>query len=412
MEQRFEAGLYVFFQGGDPGHNVLDGFRGLVLIEIPGHGDLIADLGFLRINPGVGGIRKDFPFEIFLNIFLHGDVLGIPQVGVRNGLAFLQDGIAVLILLRALDGDLPIAEFLGIKDLALAVNAVLFPINGIVFEFPIGLHDQGAAFVGDIVPLGADAFAPGLEAVAGVDELDLTGAAGGLILGADPDIGRNAGVHELISAELDDGVQPVVFEDIAADLAGAALRVAGEEGRTVLDNRHFPVGGQLGQAVQDEELLAVGDLRETGGKAAELAPGVFLLDGFLLPLPVDAEGRVRNAVLEGIAGELIVGEGIAETHIVRIPAADHHIGLGDGEGAGVELLAEAGDLDVAVQVVDALLHTGEHLAGAHGHIVDGDVAGMGQIRVGEQEIGHEINDIPAGEMGPGFLAEGLGEAAH
>ena len=48
----------------------------------------------------------------------------------------------------------------------------------------------------------------------------------------------------------------------------------------------------------------------------------------------------------------------------------------DGKGGGVELLPEAGHLNVAVQLVDALLHAAQHLAGAHGHIVNGHAAGI------------------------------------
>ena len=221
----------------------------------------------------------------------------------------------------------------------------------------------------------------------GVDELHLPRAVGGLVLVQHPDISADAGVHKHIGAHLHDGVQPVVFQNVAADLAGAAARVAGEQGRAVLNDRHFAAVGQLCEPVEHKELLPVGYFGQAGRKAAQLALLVLGLHGLLLPLPVDAEGRVGDDVLEGVAGELILGQGIAEAHVVGISAADHHVCLGNGEGGGVEFLPEAGDFHIGVQIVNALLHAGKHLARAHGHIIDRDVARFRQVGVGQQQVG-------------------------
>ena len=70
------------------------------------------------------------------------------------------------------------------------------------------------------------------------------------------------------------------------------------------------------------------------------------------------------------------------------------------------------DADLRVQLMDALLHAGEHLAGAHGHVVHGHVAAATQVRVAQQQVGHEIDHVPAGEVGSRFFAERLGKAAH
>ena len=83
----------------------------------------------------------------------------------------------------------------------------------------------------------------------------------------------------------------------------------------------------------------------------------------------------------------------------------------DGKGGGVELLPEAGHLNVAVQFVDALLHAAQHLAGAHSHIVNGHAAGI-EVGFGQQQVGHQVDDIPAGEVRSGFLAKALGEPPH
>jgi len=56
--------------------------------------------------------------------------------------------------------------------------------------------------------------------------------------------------------------------------------------------------------------------------------------------------------------------------------------------------------------------TGEHLAGAHGHIVNGDVACVRQISIGQEQICHEVDNVTTGKVGSGFLPEGFGETAH
>jgi len=44
--------------------------------------------------------------------------------------------------------------------------------------------------------------------------------------------------------------------------------------------------------------------------------------------------------------------------------------------------------------------------------VHSHVAAAAQVRVAQQQVGHEIDHVPAGEVGSRFLAEGLGKAAH
>ena len=194
-----------------------------------------------------------------------------------------------------------------------------------------------------------------------VNELHLAAAVGGLVLAQHPDIGGNAGVHKLVGGKLNNGVQPIVFQDILTDIAGAASGITGKQRRAVLDDRHFAARRQLGQTVEHKKLLSVADFRQTGRKAPQLALGSFVLHCLLFPFPVDAEGRIGNAVPEGEARKLIVGERIPEPHIIGIAAPDHHIRLCNGEGGGVKLLPEASHLHIAVQLVDALLHTGKHL---------------------------------------------------
>ena len=59
--------------------------------------------------------------------------------------------------------------------------------------------------------------------------------------------------------------------------------------------------------------------------------------------------------------------------------------------------------------MDALLHTGKHLRGAHRHVVHDHITVI-QFGVAQQQVGHQIDDVPAGEVRSGLLAKGLGKA--
>ena len=142
--------------------------------------------------------------------------------------------------------------------------------------------------------------------MAGVNKLHLARTVGGLILAEHPDVGGDAGVHEHIGGKLDDAVQPVVFQNILPDVAGPAAGIAAEQGRAVLDNGHLAFVCQLGKAVQHKKLLPIADLGQTGRKTPHLAAGSLGFHRLLLPLPVNAEGRVGDDVLEGEPGELIL----------------------------------------------------------------------------------------------------------
>ena len=306
MEQFCQPGGDVLFQCGDARHDILHGFRGLILVEIAGHGDLVAHLGLAVVDPCVGGVGQNFPGKVGVNILHQRHIFGVPQTGVRHRLAALQDNVARLVPLGALHHDLVVAELHALKHLALAVDTVFVAVHLAVGKLAVGGDDQFPAGIGDVVALGADALAAGLEAVAGVNELHLACTVGGLILAEYPDVGGDAGVHEHIGGKLDDAVQPVVFQNILPDVAGPAAGIAAEQGRAVLDNGHLALVCQLGKTVQHKKLLTIADLGQTGGKTPHLAPGGFGFHRLLLPLPVDAEGRVGDDVLEGEPGELIL----------------------------------------------------------------------------------------------------------
>ena len=54
-------------------------------------------------------------------------------------------------------------------------------------------------------------------------------------------------------------------------------------------------------------------------------------------------------------------------------------------------------------------HTGKHLRGAHRHVGYGHIAVI-QLGIAQQQVGHQVDDAPAGEVRSGLLAEGLGKA--
>ena len=78
----------------------------------------------------------------------------------------------------------------------------------------------------------------------------------------------------------------------------------------------------------------------------------------------------------GVAVEAVPGEAVAEDDVVGVLALDQHVGLADGPGLVVPVLAEQVGIGVGVEVADVALGDREHAAGAAGRVVDGldDVA--------------------------------------
>ena len=92
-----------------------------------------------------------------------------------------------------------------------------------------------------------------------------------------------------------------------------------------------------------EEQRAVVHTRQPGAEATVEAELVVLpLDLLLLLLPVHAEGRIGEQVVEGLARELVVGEAVAEAHVVAaavvVDLLHEHVGGSGGEGALVVVL--------------------------------------------------------------------------
>ena len=226
-----------------------------------------------------------------------------------------------------------------------------------------------------------------------------------LVLRHQPYIGGDAGVVEAVVGQLYNGIQPVIFDQIAANLAGAGTCVAREQAGAVLDDRHMAVLFQLCHAIEHKQELAIALGRQTGAESTAAAQLGFLLDIGGFALPVDAKGRIGDDVVKLHVSEFIVVKGVAKLHVVRVAATDKHISLGDAVGEGVNLLTKADDLCFLVQQLHALFHTGEHLAGAHGHVVYGHSLPFALFICGiaGEQVAHQIDDVTAGEVGTGLF---------
>ena len=136
-----------------------------------------------------------------------------------------------------------------------------------------------------------------------------------------------------------------------------------------------------------------------------------MLDVLLLLLPLHAEGRIGEHVVEGallavgVAVEAVLGEGVAEDDVVGVLALDEHVRLADGPGLVVPVLAEQLRVGVGVELADVLLGHREHAAGAAGRVVDGldDVALAQVLLRREQEVDHQLDHLARSEVLPGLL---------
>ena len=169
----------------------------------------------------------------------------------------------------------------------------------------------------------------------GVDELHDALAVVGLAVGEHPDVGGDAGVVEHVGGQRDDGLDQVVLQHVAADLGLAGAGAAGEQRRAVehdADAAAAVLGrAHLAEQVQQEQQRAVRHARQAGAEAAAVALLLVLVaDGLLDLLPLHAEGRVGQHVVEQLAEQAVVGQRVAEHDVADVLAADQHVGLADG----------------------------------------------------------------------------------
>src|SRR5439155_16063685 len=122
----------------------------------------------------------------------------------------------------------------------------------------------------------------------------------------------------------DDGFEPVTLNDPAANIALARSGIAGKQWRAVENNRQARAFRlHLRDHVHDEEQRAVVDARQAGAEAA--FEGLFVMFPLYevgLRLPLDAEGRVGEQVVEPVPRQTVLGEAVAELDVLRVLALD------------------------------------------------------------------------------------------
>ena len=167
--------------------------------------------------------------------------------------------------------------------------------------------------------------------------------------------------------------------------------------------------------MQEEQQAAVGDPGQAGAEAAVVAAlGMLVADDLFDLLPVDAEGGIGQAVVEDLARQAVLGQGVAVDEVGDVLALDQHVGLADGVGLGVEFLAMDHQARLGVEALEVLFRPGEHAAGPHRGVIQGaDDARLGEggVVTGEQQFDHQTNDLARGEVLPGGLVGEFGELA-
>ena len=91
--------------------------------------------------------------------------------------------------------------------------------------------------------------------------------------------------------------------------------------------------------------------------------------------------------------------------VVGVLALDEHVGLADGPGFVVPVLAEELGLGVRVEVADVSFRDGQHAARAAGRIIDrlDDMAAGEVFLRRQQQIDHELDHLARSEVLPGLL---------
>ena len=155
-------------------------------------------------------------------------------------------------------------------------------------------------------------------------------------------------------------------------------------------------GTHLRGDVEQEQHRGVTDAGQARGEAslsAALVLGRHLGgDG----LPVGAERRVRQHVVELLVLEPVDHEGVALTHVRRVLPFDQQVRLADRVGSRVDLLPEQRRGSARVQAVQVLVGHRQHAARADRGVVDrADLATVTQCLgvLGVDEVHQEPYDV-------------------
>ena len=297
-----------------------------------------------------------------------------------------------------------------------------------------GLADAVDVGLGQLAVLLAQVLAQRLVPLGGVDELHLAPPVRGLAVAEHPDVGGDAGVVEHVQRQGDDGLEPVVLDDPAADVALALAGVAGKQRGAVVHlgdaAAELRVLLHLAEHVGQEQHLAVagaGEQRVLGiarvlDDEARVPHALLAAHALQVALPALAVGRIAEHKVELAGRKGVVGQRRvlrpADDVVGRVALAlEQQVGLADGIGLGVDLLAVevGGDLLAVLlgELQQRLLGHGQHAAGAASAVVEQvgarlDLVGDGQ----EDQLGHQPHGVAGGPVLARLLVVLLVEAAH
>ena len=145
---------------------------------------------------------------------------------------------------------------------------------------------------------------------------------------------------------------------------------------------------------------------------------MLLLHDRLLILPLDAEGRIGQHVVELAALEpvarLAVAQRVAEDDVAGFLVLDQHVRAADRPGFVVVLLPIESEVGVFVLGEDEFLGLRQHTAGPAGRVVDGpeDARPVDVLLAGVDEVRHQADDLARREVVAGLFVGLLVEAHH
>ena len=386
--------------------------------------------GFLLLAPGLDrlGLRLQEAGLVDLVAMLGPQMLHWRAQGLVKTQGFQPFGAELgAATVGAFDGDLVITEIAVVEDprrdadrVAVSVQVALDRLEG-----QVGGNDGVDLLGREFAVLVAQVLAQLAIHQVGVDQLHAAPPRRGLGVGQQPDVGGDASVVEQVIRQLDDGVQQVVFDDVAADVGFAAARVAGEQAGAVVDRGDTRADGAVGDGLhlahhlhQEQQLPVAGagggvDGFHLAPKVGQIDPKarvddvLAILDVPEFAAPAFAVGRVGQHEVEALAREFVGRQRGADLDVLGVVALDHHVGFADGVGLVVDFLAVKIDVapggDGALGLLDVVLGLGQHPAAAAGRVVDGHHRGQLAADRVEDEVGHQVDDLPRGEVLPGFL---------
>ena len=139
-----------------------------------------------------------------------------------------------------------------------------------------------------------------------------------------------------------------------------------------------------------------------------------LLTSFWTFLPLHAEGRIGEHVVELLVRMAVIGERITGDDVPNILPLDQHVRLADGVGKVVQLLAEHGQAGLRIVLGEIFVGDGEHTARSRRRIVNrAHDAGLGEhiVILDEEQMHHEADDFAGREVLPGGVVRGFCEFA-